>query len=140
VTVPGDSTEVVDLILPATPLAPGEARRALGELADHVSAVVLEDARLLASELVTNSVRHGAAGPASRVRFRAITVAGRIVIEVTDWGPGFEARRAQRPAPDGRSGYGLFLVDRLARRWGIDRDGAMRVWCELAPAPRTVAN
>jgi hypothetical protein len=31
-----------------------------------------------------------------------------------------------------RAGFGLFLVERLADRWGVARDGRTRVWFELS--------
>ncbi len=44
------------------PDSAAEARRALGEVADHLSPRRLEDARLLVSELVTNAIRHAGLG------------------------------------------------------------------------------
>ena len=36
------------------------------------------------------------------------------------------------PLDEEESGWGLFLVERLAHRWGVGRDGpATRVWFEL---------
>lgn len=126
-----DEGQLVDLILPATPRAPGEARRALELLATPVVPQLLADACLLTSELVTNSVRHGTAGPASRLRFKAKAETGKIRVEVSDWGSGFDADRP-RPHPRGAvGGFGLYLVDRLASRWGVDRQGPVRVWFEL---------
>jgi anti-sigma regulatory factor (Ser/Thr protein kinase) len=92
---------------------------------------VLEDVRLLISEIVTNSVRHAGLGPADRVAVRVIAEPKRIRAEVVDAGRGFEAP-PPRPAADTASGWGLFLVEHLADRWGIERlDGRTRVWFEI---------
>jgi hypothetical protein len=51
---------------------------------------------------------------------------------VTDAGPGFE-QADQDSARQDRAGWGLFLVERLAHRWGVNQDGAgTKVWFELA--------
>ncbi len=118
----------VDLTIPATTMAPSQARAALGELADDLSDEILEPARLLVSELVSNSVRHGATGPDSRVRVRAEIVPRGLRIEVSDWGVGFSPA-VGRLRDDG--GFGLLLVARLATRWGIDCQGITRVWFEI---------
>jgi signal transduction histidine kinase len=51
-------------------------------------------------------------------------------VAVVDSGPGFAAsERPSSPGVDG--GFGLFLVDRIADRWGTDGEGATTVWFEL---------
>lgn len=122
---------MVDVVLPASQLAPKQARDALAELAPELSPGRFEDARLLASELVTNSVRHAATGRDARVRFRAEARRGWLRVEVTDWGEGFEPGPPERPEWDSLSGYGLFLVDRVASRWGVERARTTLVWFEL---------
>jgi anti-sigma regulatory factor (Ser/Thr protein kinase) len=88
--------------------------------------------RLLVSELVTNSVRHvtGSTEPvelAVRIGPRAIRV------EVRDGGSGFKPGKPQPRGADG--GFGLFLVERMASRWGVDTQDGTRVWFELDLAP-----
>jgi anti-sigma regulatory factor (Ser/Thr protein kinase) len=86
--------------------------------------------RLLVTELVTNSVRHAAA---RKVDLEAQVVDGGVRVEVTDEGPGFDPREQDRSASR-ESGWGLFLVERLAERWGVRRDGTRtQVWFELRP-------
>jgi anti-sigma regulatory factor (Ser/Thr protein kinase) len=119
------------------PEAPTEARRALRErLRDQVPANVIEDAGLLVSELVTNSVLHGRADAATRVALRLGVNGRRVRIEVRDAGPGFTSRR-ESAGPDEPGGYGLFLVTQLADAWGIADDGEpTTVWFELRHAAR----
>jgi len=50
-------------------------------------------------------------------------------VEVADHGPGFAAAPG-RPDAEDIGGRGLFLVDRLADRWGT-AEGGTRVWFEL---------
>lgn len=114
------------------------ARRTLDELEGRVPDETLERLRLLISEVATNAVRHtGLESSGSEpnsdgyVGLRLIRSHGTVRVEVTDPGPGFE--RPERPSPDPEhgSGYGLYLVDKLADRWGTERAEPARVWLEL---------
>lgn len=120
----------IDLRVGATAKAPGSARHALDELRGEVPDGVLEDVRLLVSELVTNSVRHAAGGEKSWIRVRVTVSARRVRVEVTDPGPGFEAE-VSVPSIYQESGWGLFLVQQVAQRWGVDRGRETRVWFEI---------
>ena len=98
------------------------------------------DLRLLVSELVTNSVRHARLGPGDRIRLQ-VEISDRVLrVEVSDPGEGFVANIPE-PGARGPGGWGLFLTERLADRWGVDRDGEWTtVWLErtltrLAPIP-----
>jgi anti-sigma regulatory factor (Ser/Thr protein kinase) len=90
-----------------------------------------DTAATVATELVTNAVRH-ADGP---VRLRLHHTGSRLIIDVTDT----DQRLPRRfdPAPDEERHRGLFMVDAFARRWGSrpTPDGKV-VWAELAvPEP-----
>jgi anti-sigma regulatory factor (Ser/Thr protein kinase) len=138
-TAEGDGATVLDTVLATTEAAPAEARATVGKLLDAVdpSGGITDDSLLLVSELVTNTVRHAAEGPDGRVRIRVEWRPQCLRVDVWDWGPGFEPRgRYVRPAPDAESGFGLFLVDSLAARWGVEVDEHTRVWFELVPPPR----
>src|SRR5262245_23599016 len=113
--------------LPVGRLAPAAARRALGDLG--LPPELLDDARLVLSELVSNGVVHsGASEPLDVfVDLRA----GTLRIEVRDGGPGFGPPMPPRPDPGGEGGRGLVAVHRIADRWGVERDGGTRVWVEL---------
>jgi anti-sigma regulatory factor (Ser/Thr protein kinase) len=122
---------LLDLRLPPRPRAVPAARHAFDELTDVISGASLEDARLLVSELVTNSVRHAGLSASQPIMVQAEVDGGRLHVEVRDEGRGFEW--PSRP-PDalGNEGWGLFLVAQLADRWGLLDDGATTVWFELA--------
>ena len=80
-----------------------------------------ERLRLGLSELVTNSVRH--AGRPGPVEVRLRRADGAIRAEVTDPGEGFAwaADGHALPPADQIGGRGLYLVERIADRWGAER-------------------
>jgi serine/threonine-protein kinase RsbW len=113
---------------PLTPLAASEARRSLAELA--LDARVARDLELVVSELVTNSVEHSGVGPEGSVRLNVELDADRVLVEVLDEGPGFDAEDRETQGTDDR-GRGLLIVDRLASRWGVGYGPGTRVWAEF---------
>jgi anti-sigma regulatory factor (Ser/Thr protein kinase) len=130
---PGDGwLAPFELTVPARPHAAAAARTALGEwLGDNVPDRLLDDARLLVTELVTNCVRHGHLPADAPIWIRADLANGILRLEVRD--PGERGTVAPR-TPDLTigAGYGLHLVDLLAARWGISRTRGTHVWLELA--------
>ena len=117
----------VILDLPRTPRAPGMAREALNGLR-AIDPSLLGDAKLLVSELVTNSVKYGGDGPV-RLIVRAED-SGRLRVEVVDRGGGFVPVARDRPATD-VGGWGLHLVKELTDGWGV-YEGSTHVWFELS--------
>jgi integral membrane sensor domain MASE1/anti-sigma regulatory factor (Ser/Thr protein kinase) len=118
------------------PDCPADARAALSPLESALAAGVYSDLRLLVSELVTNSVRHARLRPGDEIRLR-VEVAARVLrVEVSDPGEGFGATIPE-PTARGLGGWGLFLTERLADRWGVDRQsGWTTVWLERDLGPR----
>ncbi len=112
------------------PDSASEARRALGEVSDHLSPRRLEDAQLLVSELVTNAIRHADLDDDAVIKLVVMTRARALRIEVCDPGQGFEVTEPV-PDPARPSGWGLYLVRELSDRWGVDRHTGTRVWFEL---------
>jgi anti-sigma regulatory factor (Ser/Thr protein kinase) len=117
------------------PDAAADARRALAELRADLDPPLMETLRLLVTELVTNSVRHT---ECDTVTLRVAIGKAAVLTEVVDDGPNFDAEclLAEEQNLDGRNpdhGWGLFLVQRLAREWGVNKDdgGSKRVWFEL---------
>ena len=107
-------------------MAPGEARGALRALNGSLDPELADDIRLLVSELVTNSLRHTGSAEIELEVWRSEDV---VRVAVSDHGAGFDLNG--RPQPGDASGWGLFMVDRLADRWGVDSDGDTCVWFEL---------
>jgi anti-sigma regulatory factor (Ser/Thr protein kinase) len=110
--------------------APAVARDALAALpAGALDAGHAHTARLLVSEIVTNSVRHGGAGEGDWIGLDVALSPAALRVEVTDPGPGFVPHPAL-PDPDDPGGRGLFLVEQMADRWG-HADAGTRVWFEV---------
>jgi anti-sigma regulatory factor (Ser/Thr protein kinase) len=129
--VDGQAMASVDLELESSPEAAAVARMALDGLAGRVAARRLRDLRLLVSELVTNAVRHAGLARSDRIRLLVDVGEGFVHVEVHDPGRGFEPT-APSPDPARASGWGLYLVEELADRWGVDGVGrGTRVWFEL---------
>ena len=97
-----------------------------GSLPDTIT----EDVNLLATELVTNAVRYGDVGPQQSVRVDVTQGPKRVRVEVLDAGTGFE-HVPKRP-DDREGGWGLFLVECIAARWGIRAAAPGKcVWFEI---------
>lgn len=110
------------------PEAAARARRALSKLRADIDPPLMETLRLLVTELVSNSVRHARA---DTVVLKVLVGRTAVLTEVTDEGPGFDPEDAAKPGTED-SGWGLFLVERLAHRWGVTQQtDATKVWFEL---------
>lgn len=121
---------MVEARLLPTARAPAEARGAVERLAGELRPAEFYALQLVVSELVTNSVRHADLDRDSWIDLQVEVEPGAVRGTVTDPGPGFDPSR-QDPRPGEESGWGLFLVERLADRWGVYRNGRTRVWFEL---------
>lgn len=88
-------------------------------------APIVEDARLVISELVTNGLRYGTG---RQIVFRLAIGTRALVVVVDDGSPG-------RPEPlqidvDAENGRGLAIVGALSDSWGVSEDGTC-TWCVL---------
>jgi anti-sigma regulatory factor (Ser/Thr protein kinase) len=120
--------EGLNLRLDRGPEAAAKARRGLARLRGDLDAPLMETLRLLVTELVTNSVKYAWA---DTVQLKVLVGNSVVVTEVTDGGTGFDPAKSGSPSRD-HTGWGLFLVERLAERWGVHRNGAgTKVWFEL---------
>jgi anti-sigma regulatory factor (Ser/Thr protein kinase) len=124
---------LLNLLLTEERGAAAAAREALraanGTLPEHIR----DDVLLLVSELVTNAVRHAGAGPEQPVQVQVLRGPRWVVVAVGDEGPGFTWHHTAPPPGDGSGGWGLFIVDQIADRWGVERSASgARVWFEIA--------
>ncbi len=122
---------VAELVLSSEPDAAARARRAVAAALPHADPEVLDAARLVVTELVTNAQLHGAAPISVRVGAEG----ERVRLEVEDRG----RQRLVLPtsSPEAMTGRGLSLVRALADTWGITpaAAGGKVVWAAMAPAP-----
>jgi serine/threonine-protein kinase RsbW len=123
--------EGLKLRLGSGPEAAAEARVAISKLRADLDPPLLENLRLLVTELVTNSVRHT---DVDSITLRVAVGKSAVLTEVCDDGPAFDPHSGDDPGTDDR-GWGLFLVERLSQSWGVKNDrGSKRVWFELTRA------
>lgn len=129
--IAGDATEVR---LALDPEAPRAARDIVGQcLRDGVAAPVLDNAQLIVSELVTNSLRHSGVTRDDGVGVRVQLTLGSVHLAVEDQGRHAEIAPAV-PDLERGSGFGLNLVESLSQRWGVEplAEGGTRVWAQLS--------
>jgi anti-sigma regulatory factor (Ser/Thr protein kinase) len=118
----------VCLQLPASLKALELGRRAMEKhLSPELSALDLEAAKIVVTELLSNSVRHGNLSPDDKIDLIVHRFDDLCRIEVQDSGPCFECVRE----PSEAGGRGLMIVEKLSRRWGRMKSWKCRVWCEL---------
>ena len=114
--------------LPANTEASRAARDAVAFVAEDIPEQQRETARLLASELAANSVRHGPNGRNATVELFIGVEREHLRVEVADRSP----IPARRKPPSHEGGYGLALVDAMSNRWGAElQDGRNVTWFEL---------
>jgi anti-sigma regulatory factor (Ser/Thr protein kinase) len=111
------------------PGASRRARRAIGVMARDLARPI-DHVRLLVTELVTSSVKHGNVGADGQVSLDVSLRGGVVRVTVTDAGPGFEEATPPDADPAANGGFGRLIVDRLAKRWGLSRSGRS-AWFEV---------
>lgn len=115
--------------LPGDPSAVPAARRFVSQAVIHRGGhgPMLDKTRLLVTELTTNAVLHAH----SPIRVSVMPEPGHVRVEVRDDDPRPLAD-PQRPDPEAESGRGLWLVDSLATRWGVNaNERGKTVWFEI---------
>jgi anti-sigma regulatory factor (Ser/Thr protein kinase) len=124
---PSGQTEL-DLVIRAAPTEVSVVRDALSRL--PIRPALLDQVTLLTSELVTNSIEHAGIGPDDPIRVQVRIAGGSVRVDVIDGGSGgpLPLPGGIRPMPGASSGWGLYIVDALATRWGYSRG---RCWFEM---------
>ncbi len=114
---------ISERVFPNVPSSAAQARRYTLDVLGNVSPGVAENAAIMVSELVTNSLRHSA-GEFTVTIDRSDD---QIRIAVGDGGPGNPSPRD--PAPSEPTGRGLRIVGALADSWGVspNADGPGKV-------------
>lgn len=123
-------TEQIELQLSPSRIAPAAARGALGPLQRALDEETLESTRLMVTELVTNAVLHAGLRSGDWIGLTVEVSEDVVRAGVTDRGGGF-ARPPPSPQVEYPSGWGLFLVSKLADRWGVEGGRETVVWFEI---------
>ena len=115
--------------LPVAAESPRRSRHAARDWCDDcgLSQEAREIVLLLLSEVVTNSVTHSLSSE-SPIEVAVSLVGDTVQVVVSDGGRGFTPPPRE---PHTRGGYGLFLLDSEATRWGIRHDPSTQVWFDL---------
>ncbi|MFC0542352.1 STAS domain-containing protein [Kutzneria chonburiensis] len=117
--------------LPPAHGSPAEARRFVTETLEKWAVQgLIEDACLVASELVENAILHGESAARLRLELRH----GLLTVAVRDTCATPPSRLA--PGTTHSGGRGVFLVDAMSKSWGSTPtwDGGKVVWAVLAVA------
>jgi anti-sigma regulatory factor (Ser/Thr protein kinase) len=117
--------------IPNGPEAAARARELVGPFSSRLPAEVLRDARLVLSELVTNSYKHAGNPEGAPIRVVLALSGNGLRLEVVDgsiFDPTPETPQELRSVK-----WGLHLVDRLADDWGRMSEGG--IWAELRVNP-----
>ncbi len=88
---------------------------------------------LVGSGLVACNLKFGPKRPIS-LRLR-VDGEGVVSGEVIDQGDGERNKVVMIPEPSLDGGWGLYLLDRVATRWGV-HEGSTHVWFEVGPQRR----
>jgi len=126
-----DEQSALELDLEHSREAPSMARAAISAFSENrdLDAATLATLTLLVSEVVTNAVIHPDVEPPCGIRLAARITEGRIRVEVSDEGSGFEPKPRDPERSD--RGYGLYLLEQQAAAWGVEQHSGNTVWFEL---------
>jgi len=113
--------------------APAAVRAAIARRMPAAPDEFTTDVQLLASELVTNALIHGELRPDDRIYVKLSQRKDSIRVEVCDPGHG-PGEPEPRGEPGLRGGFGLWLVEHVSSRWGIQRNRRTCVWFEMETA------
>lgn len=118
---PSRAAAPIQLALPFSPESAGIARREMDSWLTTLSAPVdvLDDCRLVVSELVGNSVRHAQPLADGTMEIAWHRNADGLDIAVTDGGAVTLPRRVEAGLSD-LAGRGLAIVEALASKWWIE--------------------
>jgi anti-sigma regulatory factor (Ser/Thr protein kinase) len=122
-----------DIRVRGGPRAASEVRCHLDrELAGELDEGQLAQLRLLATEVVSNSVRHGGVDSEGWVSTAIALDRGTVRVEIRDSSVRGEPAPRTPDYDGGGGGFGLLLLEQIASAWGVHRDGGLCVWFELA--------
>jgi anti-sigma regulatory factor (Ser/Thr protein kinase) len=128
-----DMLRLAELKIPRVRTAAGAARRWLTAIGVPLPEDRLDDLKFCANELIINSIIHAETDDDIMV---AVEVGPRAIrVAVTDAGRAAGRLETRDAGPEDTSGRGLSLVEAIADRWGVHRDGLTSVWFEIDRTP-----
>ncbi len=116
--------------------AAAAARRALDGFRGELEEDVIERSALVVTEVVTNSVTHAGLTAAQPIDLNIQLSSACLRLEVTDEGTGSFDPAITPPDAGRDSGRGLWMIDQLTDRWGVDFSRSTHVWCEFDLDPK----
>jgi anti-sigma regulatory factor (Ser/Thr protein kinase) len=121
----------LELALDRDVQAPAIARAAITGLCNdlRLDGSIRQTLLLLVSEVVSNAVLHSNGPPEAPITITATVTPQAVQVAVTDAGEGFTP--AERDPARMEGGYGLYLLEKAASRWGVDVASPTRVWFEV---------
>jgi anti-sigma regulatory factor (Ser/Thr protein kinase) len=124
-----EAVSAVQVELPRDRSCATHARRWLERhMPEAAESQVVDDLKLVATELVENALVHGR----GRIVLRLETRTDSMRVEVTDEGENAAIKIREQGLELG--GWGLVLVDRISNSWGAF-EGTTHVWAELPVVP-----
>lgn len=109
----------------AVPASLAGARGWLASQLDWLPPDILETAKLLATEVLSNAIRHSTSSADASLALTLRVTRSALRVEIADAGPCFDP-------DDSPLGWGIYLLDKLADRWHVTpSDGHCAVWFEL---------
>jgi anti-sigma regulatory factor (Ser/Thr protein kinase) len=118
--------------LPVDLRSPSVARRFIDQSPD-VPAPLVDRVKLVVSELVTNAVKHSGMSQGDVIELHLLRERDVVRVEVRDSGRGMPATLGRGGSlPDlPASGLGLYVVSKVADRWGSNPTNGATVWAEF---------
>ena len=131
-----DDGELAEVVIALDTRAPGAARTVVAAcLGERIPTASVDNAQLLVSELVANSVRHSGSPVDDAVVVSVELSPDWFRIGVRDSGSN-GVIAAQPPNLDTGGGFGLNLVELLSDRWGVERAATgTQVWAQVLRSP-----
>ena len=110
------------------PQAVGAARRVLRAWEGHFEPDLFYDLSLCVSELVTNRIRQAGSEGGDQIELVVRRSEALVRAEVREPKPNVVVTQ---PPVESLADWGMFIVDRVADRWGVNRGEGTVVWCEI---------
>lgn len=115
------------MTIPLSVEAARQTRRSFDRYSGTVEEALLDDLRLLSSEMVTNAVQHSGCRQGDPILVEVTTTGETVRVEVTDRGERKEPVRPRSQVP----ASGLQFVEVLSDRWSSGATDSFHVWFEI---------